>query len=262
MKYDRSEYISQPIPIERELATLFKQKKRITIFEIGACEGEDSVRYSRLFPNSIIYAFEPLPKNIEWIKKNLDTYKVQNVLVCNKALSANVGTAEFFVSDGQPKDVTADDWDFGNKSSSLLPPDEHMKLVEFIQFNNRIEVETTTLKAFCNENKITKIDFIHMDVQGAELFVLEGAGDMLSNIKAIWLEVAKVSLYKDQPLVNDVEVFMDQHNFVLMKNCVNDLAGDQLYISKKHFPNYKKIFAQLKPSQSIFRRVLNKLGIN
>src|SRR5687768_10582879 len=119
MVFDRSIYINEPTPIEHELKTMFLPNEPIIIFEIGACEGEDSVKYSRLFPNSKIFAFEPIPDNIKLIEKNLLKYNIGNVLFFNKALSDNIGWAEFFISEGKPQNAPETDWDYGNKSSSL-----------------------------------------------------------------------------------------------------------------------------------------------
>lgn len=65
-----------------------------------------------------------------------------------------------------------------------------------------------------------------MDVQGAELMVLEGASDFISSIKVIWLEVSKVDLYQNQPLVEDVKKFMAINNFVLIKDFLKQLQCD------------------------------------
>jgi FkbM family methyltransferase len=260
MNFDRALYINQPIVIEQELTGLFKQNEAITIFEIGACEGEDSIKYSRLFPNSKIYAFEPLPQNIQLIQDNLAKYKISNVFYFNTALSNHNGSAEFFVSEGRPKNAPQGDWDYGNKSSSLLPPGEHTNLIEFIEFNKKIIVETITLKSFCQDQNISVIDFIHMDVQGAELMVMEGAKDFINRIKVVWLEVSKVELYKNQPLVREVEQFMSKHNFILIKDAVGGIQGDQLYISKEFFPDYKKLDVYKKnKKQNFLFRVLKKL---
>lgn len=241
MHYDRETIINSPSPIKKELQFLFGQDKSLIIFDIGACEGESSIQYSRLFQKSIIYAFEPLPGNINLIRDNFSKYHIDNAVCVNKALSFQVGFAKFHVSSGNPKTMIDTDWDFGNKSSSLLMPHEHLKKFGFLHFDKEIEVETDTIKTFCNSNNIKIIDFIHMDVQGAELMVLQGAGEFISSIKAIWLEVSKVHFYKDQPLENDVRHFMASNNFILIKNELNGEQGDQLYVSKNFFSSHKII---------------------
>lgn len=239
MNFDRKDYINQPVAIEKELKLLFDKSAAINIFEIGACEGEDSIKYSWLFPFSKIYCFEPLPGNIKLIHDNFLKYRVTNARYYNKALSSTNGTAEFYVSSGRPNGAVESDWDYGNKSSSLLAPAKHLETAKFIQFDKKIEVETVTLKSFCDDNGINSIDFIHMDVQGAELLVLEGAGEFISSINAIWLEVSKVDLYKNQPLAKDVKKFMNNNGFVLITSEINGIQGDQLYISKKFYKKHK-----------------------
>ncbi|GEO07620.1 FkbM family methyltransferase [Segetibacter aerophilus] len=261
MDFDRTEYILAPCGLEQELKILFPRKKSLTIFEIGACEGEDSVKYSRLFPEAKIYAFEPLPANIPLIQHNFLKYGVRNASYFNKALSNKEGQAEFYVSSGRPDEALESDWDYGNKSSSLLQPEKHLETAPFIQFKDKIVVETITLKSFCIANNIKAIDFVHMDVQGAELMVLEGAGDFISSIKVIWLEVSKVNFYKNQPLVADVKKFMSENNFVLIKDAAHGIQGDQLYVSKNYYSNLK-IFLIGKQLylESLLTRALRKPG--
>lgn len=261
MLYDRSNYINQPVSIEKELNFLFNTDETITIFEIGACEGEDSVKYARLFPNATIYAFEPLPNNVKLIDNNFREYGLKNASYYNLALSSENGTATFYVSSGSPADAENSDWDYGNKSSSLLPPAKHLETANFIHFDDKIEVETMTLKSFCSAKKIKQIDFIHMDVQGAELMVLEGAEDFISSIKAIWLEVSKVDLYKDQPLVDDVKKFMEDNNFVLIKDSLIGIQGDQLYISKQFYSKFTILYIRCSIKvKYVFMRLKQKIG--
>lgn len=248
MIFDRASYINEPVLIAKELKILFEFEP-LTIFEIGACEGEDSIKYSRLFPNSKIYAFEPLLDNIKHIENNLRKYNITNISFYNLALSSEKGIAEFFVSQGKPEEVPESDWDYGNKSSSLLPPDKHVEIYDFIKFDKKIEVETTTIQHFCKLNNVSEIDFIHMDVQGAELMVLNGAGAFINSIKSIWLEVSTVEMYKNQPLAKDIKSFMKDNNFVLVKDCVASKQGDQLFISKTFFPDYKTLFPRANQSK-------------
>jgi FkbM family methyltransferase len=260
MQYDRQSVINSSPVIKKELQFLFKKDESLIIFDIGACEGESSIQYSRLFPKAKIYAFEPLPANIQLIRDNFKKYNIENATYLNKALSSQNGHAEFYVSSGQPENVLETDWDFGNKSSSLLAPEKDLEKFGFLHFDKKIQVETLTLKTFCNSNNIKSIDFIHMDVQGAELMVLEGAGDFIASVKAIWLEVSKLHFYKDQPLENDIRDFMASNNFILIKNELNGEQGDQLYVSKNFFPSYKlMLLAKFLFLKKVLENILIKL---
>jgi FkbM family methyltransferase len=235
----RKEYINSPLANEQEVLRFFDKFSAIIIFDIGACEGEDSIKYSKLFPNAKVYSFEPLPKNIIIAEENLKTYNATSVTLVPVALSDKTGKQVFYVSSGRPENAYAqEDWDYGNKSSSLLPPDEVLTAHKWLKFNEQIEVRTDTLENYCNQNSIKVVDFIHMDVQGAEALVLQGAGDFITNIKAIWLEVSEITLYKNQSLRKDLESFMRNHNFWLYKSMVNGKFGDQFYINKKYFPGF------------------------
>lgn len=233
MAFDFDEYIKEELPFSKELGRYYGRRDKLVIFDIGSCEGEDTIRLKKRFPKSTIYTFEALPSNIDIIKRNLKRYGLSADLLFQLALSDKDGTADFYVSSGHPDHIPKGEWDFGNKSSSLLPPKEHTKTLEWIKFNEKISVKTQRLDAFCRKHKVSKIDFIYMDVQGAELMVLQGAGDLLADVGAIWMEVEAVELYKSQPLKNDVERFMDSHGFVKVKDTVDKISGDQLYVNRK-----------------------------
>lgn len=229
------DYIKQPFEFEAELNSLFDKDDELIIFDVGACEGEDSVKFSRRFPNSKVYAFEPLPKNFEKIKNNLDKYVATNINVSQVALSNKKGKSIFFVSSGRPQGTSENDWDYGNKSSSLLRPAKVKKVHEWLSFDEEVSVKTSRLDQFMKDNKLTKIDFLYMDVQGAELMVLEGAGEFLKDIRAVWMEVESVELYKNQPLKEDVEIFMQKNGFYKLKDTVDDISGDQLFVRYKDY---------------------------
>jgi FkbM family methyltransferase len=233
---DRKDYINSPLEIAAELNLIFAGKTVDTVFDIGSCEGEDAIRYSRFFSRARVHAFEPRPDNLEAIAQNIKLHGgSERIKVHGVALSDQKGFFDFYVSSGQPKEATGtENWNYGNKSSSLLPPSEEMtKHTSWLQFNEKITVPTERMDSFCREQQIGKVDFIHIDVQGAELKVLMGAGEILKSLTAIWMEVESVELYKGQPLKSDVEHFMNQHNFECILDTVNAVAGDQLYVNKE-----------------------------
>lgn len=238
---DRKEYIDQPLEIQKELLAFFKPDDELVIFDIGACEGEDSIRYANLFPNSKIFCFEPLKDNYSIIIENIKKYGKNNIFPFNEALSNLVGTSVFHVSSGKPAGVNEnEDWDYGNKSSSLLEPAKNLKKhYTWLEFNHQHEVKTNTLKNFAMEQHLNSIDIIHLDVQGAEMMVLEGASDFLGKIKMIWMEVENLELYQGQPLKKSIESFMKSMHFYKIKDTVNKISGDQLYVNTHYFPEEK-----------------------
>jgi FkbM family methyltransferase len=245
--FDRISYILSDTPLKKDLLRLFQKEDKLIILDIGGCEGEESIRYSKLFPNAEIFIFEPLPSNQDLIKQNFANYKIDNIKLLPVALSDKDGFADFYVSSGHPEDqLTELDWNFGNKSSSLLEP-EISTIHKWLKFKNKIKVPTMTLYTFVEQNKIDKIDFVHMDVQGAELKVLLGAKDNLNKIKAIWLEVSDITIYKNQVLRKEIEGFMKENGFYLVKTEMEGIAGDQFYINNKErsllsfFNNLKNI---------------------
>ena len=256
--FNREEYINSPVEIESELLSLLDSTKPLVIFDIGACEAEDSIRYANLFPMATVYAFEPRIDNCAKAKELIKKYNKSNIILENIALSDKNGTAEFYLSEGEPeggKDYK--EWDFGNKSSSLLPPSEEMqKHTSWLQFNKKIEVETLRLEDYATKKNMATIDFAHIDVQGAELMVLEGAGTFLKKIKMIWLEVEAIELYKNQPLKDDVAVFMHENNFVNILDTVSNVSGDQLYINLAFFsPQKIKEIQQLRKKSSFLSKI-------
>ena len=239
--YNDEEYLNSPFEIQNELNSFFKLNNVKTILDIGACDGLDSIKYAKLYPFSKVYSFEPLLKNFKLIERNLRKYNINNVYPVNLALSTEKGNATFYVSSGRPQEIDKNiEWDFGNKSSSLLEPNKTVEVHPWLKFDEQIIVKTDTVKNKMVEFEVETIDFIHMDVQGAELMVLKGTSDYISKIKMIWLEVENIELYKKQPLTADVEFFLKSNNFVKIKDTVNHIAGDQLWVNYDFFP-LKKI---------------------
>ena len=241
------EFINSELPIKKELQMIFSKYEPSVIFDIGACEGEDSIRYSLLFKTATVYSFEPLPDNYTKCLNNFLKFSNNKIKAFQLALSNNNGVADFFVSSGSPKNAEQSGWNFGNKSSSLFPPESSYKQNEWLRFEDQIQVKTQTISSFCKENSVQKIDFIHMDVQGAELNVLQGAEKELASINAIWLEVENISMYQGQPLRKDIEKFMKESGFVkIVDTSMYGDAGDQLYINTLYYSKLNRFTIKLK----------------
>lgn len=245
---DIADYLARPTEAELAFRRLFRSADPLVILDIGACEGEDSVRFAQLCPAARVFAFEPLPANQLLVRANFARYDVRNAELVPLALSDRAGTATFHVSSGRPPELFAgENWNYGNKSSSLLAPAQSGPMHGWIEFKEAITVATDTLDAFCARQGLMRIDFIQMDVQGAEQLVLTGAERMLRHTTAIWLEVSAQELYQGQALDRDLTRFMRAQGFALAHAVYlgsETGEGDHLYVNLRHARVWPYLLAQ------------------
>jgi len=229
----REDYLQKPSLIRAQLLNFFAQEDKLIIFDVGSCDGLDSVKYASCFPGSTVYSFEPILANYEMIKANLADLGITNVKPYRLALSDKIGEVDIHKSSAELTESPDDpNWNVGNKSSSMLAPKEVLNIYQWCKFSESETVPVDTLRSFCQDNQIEEISFMHLDVQGAELMVIDGAGDFLKNIHLIWMEVSYVELYADQPLRNQTLEFMEEHGFILIKEDDRVIQGDHLYINE------------------------------
>jgi FkbM family methyltransferase len=105
--------------------------------------------------------------------------------------------------------------------SSIYQPDPYLT-EHRPELNCAKEVGTTivnmmTLDAWAAESGVTCIDFLKLDVQGAELDVLLGGEASLKNVRALEVEVEFNPIYLNQPLFGDVDAFLRKKGFVLWR---------------------------------------------
>jgi FkbM family methyltransferase len=103
-------------------------------------------------------------------------------------------------------------------------PDEERFTVE-----KKEAVDATTLDNLYHQSIIRELDFLKMDVQGAELDILQGGRDIINdNILGIQIEVEFKPLYKSQPLFAEIDSdIREKFNF-------------ELFDIKKHYWKYKE----------------------
>lgn len=229
-----TEYISKPIEFEEELKAFYKTfikvpEEDFVILDIGASDGLDSLRYSKLFPSATIHSFEPEPMSYGLLSEYIKTYGGNKIHSYNYALGdIDDNSTDFYISDGYP-DALKKEENRGFRSSSMLAPQVHLLQWPWIKF----EKKTTKMCRYDSLN-IPVAHYIHMDVQGSELKVLSGFGDKLKDILGIRLEVSKVPMYKDQPLCHDIFNFMIQHGFTLFNKYegidIPGFTGDKFYV--------------------------------
>jgi len=127
------------------------------VFDIGAYVGDTALWFSKAVgPQGKVYAFEPEPSNFNKLKANLERNKVTNVIPLQLAVSETEGEMQVSSAAG----------------SSVIT-----------QAGTGLSVKVTTIDKFVEANKLPRVDFIKMDVEGHELKVLEGAHETIQAFK-------------------------------------------------------------------------------
>ena len=101
--------------------------------------------------------------------------------------------------------------------TSILEPNYELLsyfqgFTKWAEITNKVEVETKRLDDI---EEIRSVDFLKLDVQGAELLILENAPRTLENCLVIHTEVEFLKMYKNQPLFSDIDLFLRKQGFVL-----------------------------------------------
>ncbi len=90
-------------------------------------------------------------------------------------------------------------------------------MAEDLKVDEVVDVEVKTLATFAHEKKLDYVDYLKIDVEGAEYEVLKGAGDLLNNVGVIKVEVCFIPMRKKQKLFSDVDLLLRKFGFDLLR---------------------------------------------
>jgi len=156
---------------ETENISFFKEtiKKNDVILDIGAQIGLMTKLFSDLTGSEgKVYAFEPTPFTYSILQKTIALNSIDKTAVAvQAAVSDKKGKATFNVSNV--------DIDAANSFSNLKR--DHSV--------SSIEVDVTSVDSFVKERSLSKVNFIKIDAEGAEYFVLLGAAETLQKHRPI-----------------------------------------------------------------------------
>jgi FkbM family methyltransferase len=145
------------------------------VYDVGANVGIYSLLASlRAGPSGKVYAFEPLERNLQHLRRHIALNNLQNCTVFEEAVCNEEGTRRF--------STAASDF-----CTARLSPD------------GEIRVPSTTLDScIYGAKRLRPPDIIKIDVEGAELEVLEGAHRALAEFHpTIFLEIHGTQLHAE-----------------------------------------------------------------
>ena len=206
---------------------VFYPKKVKGIIHIGAHELEELKTYLR--------------RNIEkviWIEANQEKYKF-----IEKKLLPFEGMCLGKFAAGSKSDKLKLNIANNGQSSSLLDLGTHQKSYPDISYSSTQEVDVIPLDKWIDDNLIERYqyNFVNIDIQGYELEALKGMVNQLKYVDYLYLEVNFNEVYKNCPLLKDIDNFLKKYNFKRVGMYrTNKGWGDAIYV--KRFIVFSKIY--------------------
>lgn len=162
------------------------------IFDLGAHIGISTLYFKMLYPQAKIIAVEPNPKTFELLKKNIEQNKLEGITLLPLAVSNQTGTQSLHLDIGDEWYSTAS---FTKGAWTQDQPTE------------AVTVKTTTLAELITGHADHLIDFVKMDIEGAEFEVLLNAGTELKQIKELIVEYHPLPGQDIQKMITHLKQF-------------------------------------------------------
>ena len=176
-----------------------------TVFDIGANTGMYALIAAIDNPERKVYAFEPVPRILNYLKNNVEINNLYNLQVNSSAVTNYDGDIALY-----------------------LPPDTIPSSASTLQGFKRdceiISVPALTIDSFVAINNIPKVDLIKIDTEATEHTVLEGAKSVIK---------------RDEPIII-CEVLRGQTE-KLLHSAIDNLGYKYFWISSKGLIERKQI---------------------
>ena len=158
----------------KEIYKFRTENKQPFIIDCGANIGLSIIYFKQLYPDAEILAFEPDEKVFATLELNVESFQLTNVNLIKKACWSEETTLKFYSE---------------RADGGRLLNDEDSE--------NIIEVKTTQLQKYLNR----KVDFLKIDIEGAEVEVISDIKDQLMYVENIFVEYHSF-VRKEQHLPN------------------------------------------------------------
>ncbi|WP_161805594.1 FkbM family methyltransferase [Frateuria defendens] len=186
----------------REIVALLKGilHPGMVMIDVGANIGEITLVAAKLAGSTgRVIAFEPVSDIAASLEQSVARNRLKQVTVARLGLSDTNGTAPLYASCGQGR---ADDENYG--LGTLYGGSETDNPLQTIQL--------TTLDAYLHEHAISRLDIVKIDIEGAELPCLKGAGHTLSRYKPLLIieiqeQTSVIAGYRQSDILDYLETF-------------------------------------------------------
>ncbi len=177
-------YVTYKEIIQEKIYQFNNTSKSPVIIDCGANMGLSVLYFSKNYPAAKIIAFEPEEEIFNVLQNNVKEFDLKNVTIHKKAVWDTVTTLDFYSDKGMGGSVA-------NVYSKQKPA----------------KVETVLLSDFLHE----KVDFLKIDIEGAEYRVLKSCGRLIQNVEHLFVEYH--SFLNQEQQLDDLLLLLKENGF-------------------------------------------------
>jgi len=195
-------FLENPFYVFQDLHYYFRKaklKKGDIVLDAGAFIGTFSIWAAKLVGNEgTVIAIEPDEKNFRQLQQNIKINNLHNVIAINKGLWEFNGTLLFAPNQ--------------SVSSSFISGETDSR---------SIQVPVDTIDNIVAEFKLHKLNFIKMDIEGAEIKAIIGAKDTLAR-QAVQLAIASYHIVDNEQTYLKLEQILKQYGYIVVTECISE----------------------------------------
>jgi FkbM family methyltransferase len=202
---------------ENEIMEHFNPKSGDIVVDVGAHIGLYSlIAAKRVGPGGKVIAIEPDPENFKILRKNILLNRSKNIEALECAAYSAREKLKLFLPELEQ----------GRTIFNTVMQDRAKTSINFL------EVEANTLDNILESKNITEVNWIKIDVEGAELEVLKGAVNTLSSNKdtTFVIEIHGSEIYRE------LLGYLKTYNLTIMFEKSNEKGDWRHVIAKKFDP--------------------------
>ncbi len=219
-RIDTSVFINNPIKITdtfwylhglneifiEEVYHFQADSKTPLIIDCGSNIGLSIIYFKRLFPDAKIIGFEPDNEIFKILENNINQFNLKDVVLHQKAVWINNELLSFRQNGSVGGHITDDEG------------------------SNTIKIEASRLKNFLNQS----VDFLKIDIEGAEYQIIKDCEEKLTNIKNIFIEYH--SFHEKEQMIGELLQILKKAGFkIYIKEAWNNMSHPFI---EKHGPYF------------------------
>jgi FkbM family methyltransferase len=159
---------------DENMLSLIKKniKPDAVVFDVGANIGYYAIPLAQHIKNAggVVHAFEPVDLNFKSLERGIEKNQLKNIISNKFALGNSIGNIEIIKTES------------GNSSNAVLSFED--KENDYQGLTKEI-IPITTLDQYMIDVNLKRCDFIKIDIEGAEIFFIQGAVQFLEKFKPI-----------------------------------------------------------------------------